>query len=329
MKALVIGSTGCLGSNVCKHLIDRGIDVQAMVLPGTPTLAIDDLDLERVPGDITQPESLLGIMQGCDWVFHTAAVVSYWRGDWEISRRVNVDGTRNVVREAIRAGVKRLIYTSTRATFATTPSPDILVDETWPYDPAKDRIPYHATKHQAEQIVLEASQNGLDAVICNPNILFGERDVSLNAATIFRGIRMITPFYMAVGGAGVADVDDVALGHIAAAEKGRSGERYLMNNANLTAKEYLTMAAEVIGARTPTIPIPYPITVGLAAIMAGVQSGLHGRPPTITPNMNFMRPEYIFSSADKAISELGYGQTPARVSMEKAYRWLVDHRLLY
>ena len=122
-------------------------------------------------------------------------------------------------------------------------------------------------------------------------------------------------------------MDDVALGHIAAAERGHTGERYLMNNANLTAREYLTMAAEVLGARTPTIPIPYPITVGLAAIMAGVQFGLQRKPPTITPNMNFMRPEYIFSSADKAIRELGYGQTPARVSMEKAYRWLVDHEL--
>jgi dihydroflavonol-4-reductase len=328
MRALVTGSTGCLGSNICKHLIDRGIAVRAMVLPGTSTLAIDDLDVERFPGDITRPETLREAMQDCDWVFHTAAVVSYWRGDWEISRRVNVAGTRNVVREALRAGVKRLVYTSTRATLATSTSPDMLADETWPYDPAKNSIPYHATKHQAEQVVLEASKNGLDAVICNPNILFGERDVNLNAATIFRGIRMISPFYMAAGGAGVADVDDVSRGHIAAAERGCRGERYIMNNANLTAKEYLTMAAEVIGARKPTIPIPYPLTIGLAAIMAGAQSTLQRKPPTITPNMNFMRPEYIFSSADKAIRELGYGSTHARVSMEKAYRWLVDHKLL-
>lgn len=322
MKVFVTGSNGGLGSNLCKHLLDHGMEVRGLVLPGSPTETIDDLDFERVPGDITDLDGLARAMVGCEWVFHTAALVTYWPKRWEDARRVNVTGTKNVIKAALKSGVRRLVHTSSKGTLAHSGDPARIPDETWPFDPAKQRVPYHATKYQAERAVLDAVGEGLDAVICNPTVIFGERDLNLNGARVFKTVRMMSPFYSAVGGTGLSDADDVAEGHVQAADRGRTGERYLMNNANLPAKAFFTLAAEVSGVRPPVIPIPYPLMWWAAAAYVGVHGLISDREPMITPHLTFMRHEYSYASAEKARQELGYGNTPARESMTKSYRWL-------
>ena len=329
MKALVTGSTGCLGSNICKHLRLQGIEVRALLRSTSCTTAIDDLEVERVVGDVTDPGSLVAAMGGCDWVFHTAALVSYSPKHWEATRRITVEGTRHVVEAALKAGVKRVVHTSSIATIGTTLDPRKIPDETWPFDEYKWKIPYHASKRQAEDEIYTGIEQGLDAVICNPSIIFGERDINLNAAKVFKLIKSLSPFYPGAGGSGICDADDVAEAHLRAAYQGRCGERYIMVNENLTAREYFILAAEVSGARSPKIPLIYPTLHWLFGLSAALTEKFTDKAASVSPNMPFMINPYIYGSAAKARRELGYGNTPARESMEKEYRWLTQYHKLW
>jgi dihydroflavonol-4-reductase len=328
MKALVTGSTGCLGSNICKHLLAQGIEVRALLRPTSRTTAIDDLKVERVLGDVTDVSSLMTAMSGCDWVFHTAALVSYSPKQWDTTRRTTVEGTRHVVEAALKTGVKRLVHTSSIATIGTTNDPSRLPDETWPFDAYKWEIPYHATKLQAEDEIQAGIRQGLDAVICNPSIIFGERDVNMNAAKVFTLIKSLSPFYPGAGGSGICDADDAAVAHIQAARQGRSGERYILINENLTAREYFTLAAQVSGVKQPTIPLVYPTLHWLFGLVSFFTEKFTDKVSSVSPNMPFMVKPYIYGSAEKARRELGYGNTPAHESMEKEYRWLKQHQKL-
>jgi len=327
VRVLVTGSTGCLGSNICKHLLKEGYEVRALLRESSSTEAIDDLPVERVLGDVTDYKSLVQAMDGCTWVFHTAAFVTYWKKNWEAARQITVVGTENVVQAALKVGVKRLIHTSSIATIGTTGNPRRIPDENWPFDEYKWKIPYHATKRQSEESVMEGARQGLDVVICNPSIIFGERDVKLNAAKVFRMVQFFYPFYPAAGGSAICDADDVAIGHIRAAERGRCGERYIMCSENLSARDYFTLAAEVSGQRKPWIPLLHPVP-RLITVLGERSAERKGQAPIFNSSMPFIVNRHIFGSPEKARRELGFGQTSGRDSMMKEYRWLDEHHKL-
>jgi len=327
MKALVTGSTGGLGSNICKHLLEQGVAVRALMRETSPTEAIEDLDVERVVGDVTDKESLIRAADGCDWAFHTAAFISYLPSDTPRLRAVNVQGTANVI-DAVRAcGVKRLVHTSSIKTIAYSENSDYAPDETDDYNWSELRLVYNDSKKRAEELVQEACRDGkIDAVMCNPTIIFGERDVHNRSGKIFQAFRKGLVFYPTFGGNGVTDADDVATAHISAARKGRTGERYILNTENLIHKDYFDLGADVYGCRRPFIPLYYTPSLVSSTIYGKIYEALaRGTSPFFFRDKTRLAKFYIFGDADKAKRELDFNPRPARESMAKALKWLREH----
>lgn len=319
MKALVTGSTGCVGANVVAALLRRGYEVRAMHRPTSRLDALEGLEVEQVVGDILDPPSLARAMEECDWVFHVAAVSDYWRTPPEVIYRVNVEGTRNVVEAALRAGVHRLIYTSSVGALGIPPEGRLL-DESSVFNLPPHRFPYGHSKHLAEEVVREAVAEGLDAVIVNPAAVMGPRDAYWIGGSVLREVRAGRAWFAPPGGTCWAAATDVGEGHVLAAERGRTGERYLLGGENLTHRQVLETVAQVIRGRGPWITLPHWAMGGLEWSVRLARRFTHPHLP-LSPEQVWLSAREIYCDSSKAIRELGYPQTPFRVAVEEAYRW--------
>lgn len=326
MKALVTGATGFVGSHVVKKLLKAGHLVRILRREKSPIKMIEGLAVETAIGDVTDRESVLSAVQGCDVVFHVAGFVSFWRGNNEIQRRINVDGTRNVVEACLSHKVKRLIHTSSIAAIGFAPE-GRLGDETleynwWPY-----RINYCDTKHLAEEEVRVGLKKGLDAVIVNPSVIFGPGDLNLNAgAMVFQIARGNLPFYFK-GGCCVCDVEDVAEGHLLALEKGKTGEHYILGGDNYTWRDLFILIAEIAGVPPPKREIPTWV-LSLAGQGYGLVSRFKKKEPVITPESIRVSSVPAYYTSEKAIRELDYKTSPFRETVQKTYEWYRENGYL-
>ncbi|HHS98251.1 MAG TPA: NAD-dependent epimerase/dehydratase family protein [Chloroflexi bacterium] len=317
MKALVTGATGCVGANVVAALLRRGHAVRAMHRSTSKLDALDGLEVERVVGNILDPPSLMRAMEGCDWVFHVAAVSDYWRTPPEVIYRVNVEGTRNVVEAALRTGVRRLIYTSSVGALGV-PRTGRLLDETCVFNLPPHRFPYGHSKHLAEEVVQEGVRRGLDAVIVNPAAVMGPRDVHWIGGSVLQEVQRGKAWFAPPGGTCWAAATDVGEGHVLAAERGRTGERYLLGGENLTHRQALETVAQVLGRRGPWFTLPRWTMGGLERFVRLTRRFV--RFP-LSPEQVWLSAREIYCDSRKAVQELGYPQTPFRVAVEEAYRW--------
>jgi len=317
MKALVTGATGCVGANVVAALLERGYVVRGMHRRTSRLDALEGLEVERVEGDLFDPSSLMRAMEGCDWVFHAAAVSDYWRTPPEVIYRVNVEGTRNVVEAALRAGVRRLVYTSSVGALGV-PVDGRLLDESAIFNLPPHRFPYGHSKHLAEGVVREALARGLDAVIVNPAAVMGPRDVHWIGGSLLWEVRRGTAWFAPPGGTCWAAATDVGRGHVLAAERGRSGERYILGGENLTHREALEVVAEIVGGRSPWLTLPR-FLMGPVERVTAVLCRRTRLP--FSPEQVWLSAREIYCDSSKAVQELGYSQTPFRVAVELAYRW--------
>ena len=254
---LVTGGSGFLGSSVARALIARGSRVRALVRSSSPPDNLTGLGCEIVAGDLTDPESLKAAMQGVRYLFHVAADYRFWARDPSVILRVNVDGTRSLMREALAAGVERIVYTSSVAALkvagATSP-----VDETSPLAAHEAIGAYKRSKTLAERAV-EAMilQDKLPAIIVNPTTPIGPRDIkpTPTGRILLDAARGRIPAFVDTG-LNFAHVDDIAEGHLLAFERGRIGERYILGGENVPLQELLGAVADVIGRRAPRIRLP-------------------------------------------------------------------------
>ncbi|MFA6033157.1 MAG: SDR family oxidoreductase [Myxococcota bacterium] len=321
-KILVTGATGLVGGNLTRILVqEKGEQVKVLVRPSSKTLALDDLDVERVPGDVTDPASLAIAMRGCDRVYHAAAVVSMWNGLLESMRRVNAGGTRNVMQAAINAGVGRVVYVSTNGVLGMR-SRENPADETVPFDYDQYRNAYSLTKREAHDIALSFADRGLDVVIGCPTYMFGAWDVRPTSGQMILESRAGKLLLYPSGGNSVVDVLDVCHGLIAACEKGRKGEAYVLTSleGNLSYREMFTLIADVVGSRKPIGPLPGWLSLGVG-YSADVFGRLTGRAPELNSasvRMGF-KPQYF--TAAKAVRELGMPQSPIRDAIQRAFDW--------
>ncbi|MFA6448608.1 MAG: NAD-dependent epimerase/dehydratase family protein [bacterium] len=325
MKALVTGGTGFLGANIVNHLIQQGHETRVLMRKTSSTKAIDDLEYEKAWGDITDPASLAPAMNGVDWVFHVAASVSMWKGNWKQSHEINVGGTRNMVEAALKAGVKRFVHTSSISSLGV-PKDGEVGDESleWslPFDFA-----YNHSKREGEKEVQKGVRQGLQAVILNPGMILGERDVNLNGGSMLLDIRGGKMPICPPGGNGVCDADAVAKAHIAAAERGAVGERHIVAGMNVTFKELFETVADVVGGKAPSLYAP----AGVAHIVGKTFDFISiftNKEPDITFDKAFWSSCKNYYTSKKAQRLLGFEIAPIRASIEKCYNWYLKQGIM-
>jgi dihydroflavonol-4-reductase len=327
MASLVTGATGLIGSHIAGKLVQRGERVKILLRKSSNTLNIDHLDAERVYGDIMDIESVKKALEGCDTLYHTAGFVSYRKADYKKMEEINVRGTANVLSAALEAGVRKAVYTSSVAAIGVDPGGGIANENTI-FTLESEGIQYLNTKHRAEKEALRFYEKGLPVVIVNPSIVIGPGDVYLSSAgLILWYCKRKFPGYID-GTLNLVDVEDVAEGHILAAEKGRIGERYILANENLTVKELFDLLERVTGIPSPKMKIPYFLAYTSALIVERIL-GL-SFPNYSTMDLDSVRLSrfnwYVDSS--KAVRELGFHRTPIEQTIEKTVKWFKDNGYL-
>lgn len=300
MKVLVTGSTGFIGSQLCRALIVRGDAVRAFHRPSSSLAALESLPVEHVIGDILQPETLLAAMQGVEAVFHVAATLGR-NAAIDPGYLATTQGTHNVWTAARQCGVRRLVHTSSVAALGV-PSGNQPVDERHTWNIRPEWWDYGYAKYRAEMEVQRAVAGGLDAVIVNPAVVLGPGDLNRISGDIVVQIARRPLPVSVTGGLNVIHVDDVVAGHLAALECGRCGERYILSGENLTHQRFLTLIAQAVGVRPPRGALPGGLVRPLAVPLSWVES-LASLP--ISGRDLWKAGRYFYFSNAKARSELG------------------------
>jgi dihydroflavonol-4-reductase len=320
---LVTGASGFLGSAIAAALRARGHAVRVLARASSPRTNLNPTDVV-CEGDLRDRASLAAALKGARYLFHAAADYRLWARDPEEIRRSNVEGTRLIMEEALSAGVERVVYTSSVATLSLTDG--ALSTEDNPLADGEGIGVYKRSKVAAERLVEAMIQrDGLPAVIVNPSTPIGPRDVrpTPTGRIIVEAASGRMPAFVDTG-LNLAHVDDVAAGHIAALERGRIGERYILGGDNVLLGDMLADIARLVGRRPPTVKLPltmlYPIAYG-----AEVLARLRGVEPFITSDGLRMARHHMFFDDSKARRELGYASRPYVEGLTDAIAWFRAH----
>jgi dihydroflavonol-4-reductase len=325
MKAFVTGATGFVGSHVARFLAGQGAELRLLVRPSSLTANLEGIAGERVTGDLREPESLRKAMAGCEAVFHVAADYRLWAPEPHEMYRSNVEGTRNIIQLAQQSGVRRVIYTSSVATMGFT-SNGHLADESSPVGLGDMIGHYKRSKFQAEQIALEAGRSGADVVVVNPTTPVGEQDIkpTPTGRIIVDFLKRKFPAYVDTG-LNLVDVAAVARGQVAALEKGRRGERYILGGENLTLKQILDKLGAITGLPSPRVKLPYAVAMATGILDTAVTGLLLRREPRVTVDAVRMGRKKMFVSSAKAERELGWKIVPVDDALRRAVEWFRGH----
>jgi len=317
---LVTGATGFVGSAVARALLAQGQRVRVLARPGGNRRNLAGLDAEIAEGMLEDPASLAAAVAGCRHLFHVAADYRLWVPDPTAMFRANVDGTRDLMRAALAAGVDRVVYTSSVATLGLVPGGN--ADEDTPSALADMVGPYKRSKFAAEAVVRGLVESaGLPAVIVNPSTPVGPGDVrpTPTGRIIVEAARGRMPGYVDTG-LNIAHVDDVAAGHLLAAERGQIGRRYILGGDNLTLAEILAEVARAVGRRPPRLKVPYAVVLPVAVIAEAI-ARLTGREPFVTLDGARMSRKKMFFTSARAMRELDYRPRPASTAIADAIAW--------
>lgn len=324
MISLITGANGFIGSHLTRFLVQQGQPVRILVRPGSDQRAITSLPVERVYADLREPSSLPAAVEGVQRVFHVAADYRLGAKNPVEIYESNVTGTRNLLEASRRAGVERFIYTSSVATLC------VLRGDKLPDERTQTRLDemighYKRSKFLAEQEALAAAQKGAPVVIVNPTAPVGPGDwkPTPTGKIILDFLNGRMPAYLDTG-LNVVPVEDVAVGHGLAAERGRVGERYILGARNMTLKEILRVLAEVSGRPSPRIRLPHFLAMA-AGYADNFVSRLFGRPPRIPLEGVRMARHKMFVDCSKAQRELGFRPGSVDAAIERAVRWYAEH----
>jgi dihydroflavonol-4-reductase len=323
MRALVTGASGFVGAAVARALLAEGWQVRALVRAASDRTNLQSLRLEIAVGDLTAAASLGQALADCDALFHVAADYRLGVPDPGQLYRTNVEGTRNLLTEAKRTGVKRIVYTSSVATLGN-PTDGTPGDERTPVALGAMIGHYKRSKFLAERWVLEAAAAGAPVVIVNPSTPVGPGDVkpTPTGQLVLDAAAGRMPAYVDTG-LNIVHVDDVAAGHLLAFHRGRTGERYVLGGEDMTLKEILGVIARLVGRKAPQVRLPYGVVLPMA-YAAEVIAKVTGRSGRITLEGVRMSRKRMFFSSAKAARELGYQWRPPVEAFEDAVRWFRD-----
>ncbi len=320
MKALVTGAAGFIGSHVVRELVAAGHDVRALHLPTDDTRNLRGLDVEKVEGDVTDRDSMRRAVAGRDWVFHLAAIYALWTRDPSRMLRVNVDGTRIVLEEAERAGVARVVHTSSIARFGGQ-GPDRRATEASPFALGPTGDLYSRSKAAAHEIAVQAATRGQDVVLVAPCGPIGPGDVgpTPTGRLLIAAVTMPASIVTRTS-SNFAHVRDMARAHVAAATRGLPGETYLLGSRDVELTELARVAQRVCGLRRPILEAPFRLAsaAGYAATMWARRTGA---PPLLTPAAVRIARLGLRADCTKAERCLGMEHTPLDVAVRDALVW--------
>lgn len=329
MLALVTGATGLVGGAVARQLVASGHRVRALVRPCARRDNLAGLACELAFGDLGDPDSLSAAVQDCDAVFHVAADYRLWVPDPARMLEINVDGTVALLRAAAAAGVRRVVYTSSVATLKLDSS-GVPADES-AYATVADMCGvYKRSKFLAEaEVARLVAQEGVPAVIVMPTAPFGPGDVkpTPTGRIVVDMASGRMPGYVDTG-LNVVHVDDVAIGHLLAFERGRIGERYILGGENMPLKDILVAIAEMAGVAPPRLRVPHLAVLPVAHLVEAVARLWPGIEPPMTVDGVRMARKRMYFSSDKARRELGYAPRPARLALRDSHAWFRAHGYL-
>jgi dihydroflavonol-4-reductase len=320
MKTVVTGANGFIGSAVVRRLLARGREVRCCVEPGVPTRNLDGLDVEIVEAEINDRDAVGRALRGADTLYHLAAIYKLWLPDYRLMYEVNVEGTKTALFAALKAGLRRVVYTSSIAAIGQ-PGNGQLADESCEFNLWDEANHYVRSKWLSERDALRFAAEGLPVVVVNPAFPFGERDIgpTPTGSFVVETLKQKVPGYVE-GGFNAVDVEDVAEAHVLAEEKGVVGERYILGNHNLTYKEFYDVVAEIGGVRPVTRKLPGRAILGVAWLMEKAAL-LRGQEPKVTYDTARYAARKLWYDTTKAHTQLGMPRTPLRESVSKAIQW--------
>src|SRR6516165_4321353 len=325
---LVTGGTGFVGSAVARVLKNAGFAVRVLARPSSPRHQLAGSDVEFCEGDLREPDSVAEAMADIRYLFHVAADYRLWARDPREIMETNVSGTRIVMEQALRAGIERIVHTSSVATISPHPQ-GLAADETMPLAEAQGIGAYKRSKIAAERLVERlVAERGLPAVIVNPSTPVGPRDVrpTPTGRIIIESACGRIPGFVDTG-LNLVHVDDVAAGHLAALLRGKIGERYILGGQNVFFSEILANIARIVGRRLPRLRIPHAMVVPVA-YAAEALARLTGKEPFATLDGVRMAKHRMFFTARKAERELGFYARPYIEGLEQAVQWFRENGYL-
>lgn len=320
MKALITGATGFVGSHLTRLLIEAGFGARALYRSEKKLEVLAGLDVETIAGDLDDIALLESACAGCDVVFHVAAKADYWKDDdRDALWRINVVGTRNLLTAAQSAGVRRVIFTSSASTIGIRPG-TAPADESDAFNLAPERFLYAWSKVNAEAIAAEFVAAGMDIVTLNPTVIIGPGDLNaISGSFILETARFqwLTP--LSSGGLAIIDVRDVARAHLAAVERGRCGERYILNCANLSYREWFGLIAAACNVTPPVFAMSDSLLEPTARFIEllralGVQTPMDA-------DQTRLGSAHVYFDGGKAWRELGAPQIDIPTSLRDTYDW--------
>ena len=329
MPTLLTGATGFVGSAVLRQLLFAGHDVRVLARPKSDRRNLEGLECEIAEGDLNEPGSLRAAVRGCENLFHVAADYRLWAPDPTELYRTNGAATVDLFRAAADAGVTRMLYTSSVATLGINPD-GIPSDETTPVSVDNMVGHYKRSKFLGEEAVSALVRDDeLPIVIVNPSTPIGPRDAkpTPTGRMIVEAAAGRMPAYVDTG-LNVVHVEDVAVGHLLAFEKGQIGARYILGGEDLSLRDILTEIAAIVGRKPPRISLPRGPLFPLAYATEWLAKLRNSGEPMLTVDSLRMSRKRMFFSSAKAEKQLGYTARPALEALQDAIRWFRDNRYL-
>ena len=322
---LVTGASGFIGSSVVRSLLARGAHVRALVEPGRDDDNLTGLPVERVVGDIRDAAVVDEAVDGTSTVFHLAAVYRFWAADPKLFYDVNIGGTMNVLRAATRSKCRRLVYTSTVATLGVAENGSPASEESLVHFEHLFGH-YKRSKYLAEHEVLRAGASGLPVVLVHPTFPVGEGDSAPTPTgrTIVEFLNGRIPAYVDTA-LNVVHVDDVARGHVLAAQSGRPGHSYILGGENMSLRELLATLADICGLAAPRVRLHPRVVMPIVRSAEWAEATVLRREPTLPSEPVRMASTRMEYDDSRARTELGYSSIPAREALVRAVVWYLEH----
>jgi dihydroflavonol-4-reductase len=325
--ALVLGATGHIGSHVVRALLAGGHRVRAGYRSDRFLHLLDGLPVERLRVDIETLEGLEPALEGCDWVFHAAGYYPTFREPFRPAVARGVESTRRILAEFRRAGVRRVVFTSSASTIRRVPGRDATEDDAEPWPLTGSRPLYATVKVAMEREALRAHEDGLPVVIVNPSVCLGEYDARpFSGRAILAFAKHRLPFYVEQTFNAVY-TGDVGVGHVRAAERGRLGERYLLTCRHLTVREFSQLVADAAGVPRPRIRVSSRVVWAAAWLSEALAWLTRGQPVLPRQSVYTIRRGQRLDGS-KAVRELNLPQTPIEEAIRRAVSWFASHGYL-